>query len=74
VTTPTVERDGHFWIQRAGFLWGNYETVSSYIGYSTSQSIANFALRHNLTRIKHGRTTLLRKDEVDATTGAIPKD
>ena len=70
MATPTVELDGHQWIQRAGFLWGTYQTVSSYIGYKKPEAVANFALRHNLTRIKHGKKTLLRKDQVDLTTGA----
>ena len=70
MTTPTVELDGHQWIQRAGQLWGTYRTISSYIGYKKPEAVANFALRHNLTRIKHGKQTLLRKDQVDLTTGA----
>ena len=74
MTTPTVELDGHQWIQRAGFLWGTYQTISSYIGYKEPQAVANFALRNNLTRIKHGRESCLRKDQVDKTTGAVSQD
>jgi hypothetical protein len=72
--TPTVKIDGHQWYQRAGKLWGNYKTVASYIGYKSPQAVANFALRHNLTRIKHGKQTIVLKDQVDEKSGAISKD
>lgn len=68
--TPTVTEDGHEWIPRAGYLWGNYKTVQSYIGFRSIQSVVAYAARHNLRRIKHGKQTLLRKDQVDLATGA----
>ena len=70
ITTPTVEADGHNWIQRAGRLWGDYETLASYTGGSI-QSTVNFCARHNLTRVKHGKNTIVPKDQIDAATGAI---
>ena len=68
--SPTVTQDGHEWVQRAGHLWGTYETVRSYIGFRSSESVISYAARHNLRRIKHGKYTLLRKDQVDLVTGA----
>ncbi len=73
MNTPTIELEGHQWIQRAGRLWGTYQTYASYLGRKSPNSVACFAVRHNLTRIKHGKHTLLSKDQVDSTTGAILK-
>lgn len=68
--SPTVTQDGHEWIQRAGSLWGTYKTIRSYIGFCSTESVIAYAARHNLRRIKHGKFTLLRKDQVDQVTGA----
>jgi len=62
MSSPTVTQDGYEWFQRAGFLWGTYRTIQSYIGFGSPE--------HNLKRIKHGKYTLLRKDQVDQVTGA----
>lgn len=70
MSSPTVTEDGYEWFQRAGFLWGNYRTIQSYIGFGSTESVISFAARHNLKRIKHGKYTLLRKDQVDQVTGA----
>ena len=68
--TPTVTQDGHEWLQRAGYLWGTYNTIRSYIGFRSTESVIAYAARNNLRRIKHGKFTLLRKDQVDRATGA----
>ena len=68
--SPTVTQDGHEWIQRAGHLWGTYTTYKSYLGFWSNESVIAYAARHNLRRIKHGKYTLLRKDQVDSSTGA----
>jgi len=68
--SPTFTQDGHEWVQRAGYLWGTYKTIRSYIGFSSAESVIAYAARHNLRRIKHGKYTLLRKDQVDHVTGA----
>ena len=76
-TTPSkkITQDGHAWIQRAGTLWGTYKIIQSYIGFSSAESVIAYAARHNLRRIKHGKFTLLSKDQVDAKTGATePKN
>ena len=73
ITTPTVEVDGQNWIQRAGRLWGDYETLTSYGGRSSIESTVNFCARHNLTRVKHGKHTIVPKDDFDAATGAVSK-
>jgi hypothetical protein len=70
MNTPTVTQDGHDWIQRAGKLWGTYQTFASYLGRKSANSVACFASRHNLKRIKHGKQVLLSKDQVDSKTGA----
>ena len=70
MTTSNIIQDGREWIQRAGFLWGNYKDFQDYIGFSSPESVIAFAARHNLKRIKHGKYTLLRKDQVDSVTGA----
>lgn len=69
-SSPTVTQDGHEWIQRAGSLWGTYKTIRSYIGFVSAESVIAYAARHNLRRIKHGKYTLLSKNQVDAKTGA----
>jgi len=73
INTPTVEIDGHHWIMRAGRPCGTYETVTSYLGRSSIDSTINFAARHNLTKLKHGKFTIIPKDQIDRVTGAIPK-
>lgn len=70
MSSPTVTQDGYEWFQRAGFLWGTYRTIQSYIGFGSTESVISFAARNNLKRIKHGKYTLLRKDQVDQVTGA----
>lgn len=73
-SSPTVTRDGHEWIQRAGYLWGTYKTYRSYLGFGSPESVIAYAARHNLRRIKHGKYTLLCKDQVDSVTGATSED
>ena len=70
MTTPTVTQDGHHWIQRAGKLWGTYKTIQSYLGLGSTESAVSYAARHNLKRLKHGKYTILSKDQVDQVTGA----
>ena len=70
MSTPTVTKDLHEWFQRAGYLWGTYETYQSYSGSKSIESVVAFATRHNLKKIKHGKLTLLRKDQFDQVTGA----
>ena len=67
----TVKQDGYEWIVRAGKLWGTYEQFASYLGRESSKSVTIYAANKKLTRIKHGKYTLLNKDEVDRVTGAI---
>ena len=67
---PTVEIDGYNWIQRAGRPCGTYETITAYLGKGSIESSVNFVARHNLTRLKHGKNTIVPKDEIDAATGA----
>jgi hypothetical protein len=69
-SSPTVTQDGHEWVERAGYLWGTYKTIRSYIGFCSIESVVAYAARHNLRRIKHGKYTLLRKDQVDHVSGA----
>jgi hypothetical protein len=52
MSSPTVTEDGYEWFQRAGFLWGTYRTIQSYIGFGSTESVISFAARHNLKRIK----------------------
>jgi hypothetical protein len=40
------------------------------MGFGSDESVIAYAARHNLKRIKHGKYTLLRKDQVDSVTGA----
>ena len=68
--TPTVEIDGHQWIQRAGKPCGTYETLRSYLGRASIESTVGFVARHNLTKLKHGKLTIVPKAEIDAATGA----
>jgi hypothetical protein len=70
IKTPTVEIDGHDWIQRAGRPCGTYETITSYLGKKSIESSVSFVARHNLTRLKHGKLTIVPKDQIDAATGA----
>jgi hypothetical protein len=70
IKTPTIEIDGHQWIQRAGQACGDYETLTSYLGKASTESTVNFVARHNLTRLKHGKKTIVPKAEIDAATGA----
>jgi hypothetical protein len=70
IKTPTIEIDGHQWIQRAGQPCGDYETLTSYLGRASTESTVNFVARHNLTRLKHGKKTIVPKAEIDAATGA----
>jgi hypothetical protein len=74
INTPTIKIDGLPWIQRAGQPCGTYETITSYLGRASIQSTVNFVARHNLTRLKHGKFTIVPKAEIDAATGAIEKD
>lgn len=70
MNTPTVHLDGQEWIQRAGTLWGTYHTVKSYLGFCSTGSAIAFAARHNLKRLKHGKYTILSKDQIDSVSGA----
>ena len=70
IKTPTIEIDGQQWIQRAGQPHGTYETLTSYLGKASIESTVNFVARHNLTRLKHGKLTIVPKAQVDAATGA----
>ena len=71
INTPTIEIDGHQWIQRAGEPCGTYETLTSYLGRASIESTVGFVARHNLTKLKHGKLTIIPKAEIDAATGAI---
>ena len=68
--TPTIEIDGHEWFERAGKPCGTYETLTSYLGRASINSTVGFVARHNLTKLKHGKLTIVPKGEVDAATGA----
>ena len=65
-----VVADGHEWIQRAGQLWGTYETCAAYLGICRA-SLTNYVWRHNLRTIRHGRKALINKLELDRASGAI---
>lgn len=71
--TPTIEIDGHQWIQRGGEPWGEYETLRSYGGFKSVASVASFVSRHNLNRIKHGKKSLCSKNQFDSVTGAVSR-
>lgn len=64
-----VEADGLQWIKRAGQLWGTYRTCAEYTGIAQS-SFAAYVWRHNLKSIKHGRRSLVSKEELDRKSGA----
>ncbi len=68
-----VKEDGLMWIKRAGRLWGTYKTCAEYMGLNPS-SFATFVWRHNLKSIKHGRRSLVSKDELDRKSGAKQVD
>ena len=68
--TKTVAEDGYEWIQRAGQLWGDYSTCASYIGMKR-QSFTVYRYKHNLKTIRHGRKAMIRKSDLDQSTGAI---
>ena len=68
-----VEEDGLMWIKRAGRLWGTYKTCAEYMGLKPS-SFATFVWRHNLNSIKHGRRSLVSKEELDRKSGAKQVD
>lgn len=61
--------DGLPWIKRGGRLWGPYKVCAEYIGVSPN-SFATYVYRHNLKTIKHGRRSLVSKEELDNVTGA----
>ena len=67
--TPTIEIDGHQWIQRAGVPCGTYETLTSYLGRASIESTVGFVARHNLTKLKHGKLTIVPKPQIDAASG-----
>lgn len=69
-SNQVVIADGHEWIQRAGRLWGTYETCAEYLGMGQS-SLANYVWRHNLKSIRHGRKALLNKTDLDRASGAL---
>ena len=68
--TPTIKIDGHQWIVRAGVPCGTYETLTSYLGRASVESTVNYVARHNLTKLKHGKKTIVPKAEIDVATGA----
>ena len=68
--TPTIEIDGHQWIQRAGVPCGTYETLTSYLGRASIASTVGFVARHNLTILKHGKLSIVPKPQIDAASGA----
>jgi len=70
VMTPTIEIDGHQWIVRAGVPCGTYATLTSYLGRASKESTVGFVARHNLTKLKHGKLTIIPKPQIDAATGA----
>lgn len=65
-----VMKDGLMWFSRAGQLWGDYKTAAEYIGCMPS-SFPCYVWRHNLKTIKHGRKSLVSKQELDEKTGAL---
>jgi len=68
-----VEADGLMWIPRAGLLWGTYRVCAEYMGVAPS-SFATHVWRHNLKTIKHGRRSLVSKEELDRKSGALVHD
>ena len=69
MASKTIAEDGYEWIQRAGQLWGDYQTSASYIGMKPD-SFAVYRYKHNLRTIKHGRKSMVRKSDLDRATGA----
>ena len=65
-----VTEDGLPWINRAGRLWGTYKTCAEYMGQAPG-SFATYVWRHNLKTIKHGRWSLVSKEELDRKSGAM---
>ena len=63
-----VVEDGLPWIKRGGRLWGTYHVSAEYIGIAPS-SFATYVWRHNLVSIKHGRRSLVSKEELDRKSG-----
>jgi hypothetical protein len=63
--------DGLPWFQKGGKLWGTYHVCAEYMGIA-SNSFASYVWRHNLRSIKHGRRSLVSKDELDRKSGAAP--
>ena len=68
--TPTVEIDGHPWIMRNGVPCGTYEVVMSYLGRASTESAVGFVAKHNITKLKHGKFTIVPKPQIDAASGA----
>ena len=68
-----VEEDGLMWIKRAGRLWGTYKTCAEYMGLNPG-SFATFVWRHNLNSIKHGRRSLVSKEELNRKSGALSQE
>lgn len=66
IKTPTIEIDGHHWYQREGQPFGDYDTLTSYLGRKSKASIAGFVSRHNLDVLKHGRLSIVSKAQIDA--------
>ena len=67
-----VMEDGLPWFQRGGRLWGTYRVGAEYMGIAPN-SFATFVWRHNLKSIKHGRRSLVAKDELDEKSGVVRK-
>ena len=70
MSSRTISEDGFEWISRAGQLWGDYKTCAAYLGMKANSFVA-FRWKHNLKTIKHGRRSLVRKSDLDKTTGAL---
>lgn len=70
-TGATIIEDGYEWIQRAGQLWGTYDTAADYCGMQRV-SFPSFVCKHKMATIKHGRRSLVNKAELDRVTGAAP--
>ena len=70
MASKIVTEDGFDWIQRAGQLWGDYRTCAEYVGMK-SDSFAVYRYKHNLKTIKHGRKSMVRKSDLDQSTGAV---
>ena len=68
--SPTIEIDGYQWILRAGVPHGTYETLTEYLGRASKESTVGFVARHGLTKLKHGKLTIIPKPQIDAATGA----